>query len=126
MPKAEAEALAGKSFSDGRATSVDTPVGQAGGCVYILANPAGGVPTTVNIVLTGTKVTRELLESELMSDASDATDVAGVGEVAKLLQPGILTVLDHGAAFTVEIFVDGVGAPTDVLVKVAKEVIDRL
>jgi len=121
----EAEAIVGRPLDDGRASETDGPSGTVGSCVYMIAE--GGTATTiVNVAVVGTTLTREQFDAELAGDAPDAESVTGVGEVALLVQPGVLMVFDGGVALSVQILVDGQGAATDVLVDVAAKALDRL
>jgi hypothetical protein len=126
VTKAEAESYTGKTFGDPRATSSEGPLGTIGSCVYLLPAASGGVSAIVNVIVVGTKVTADVFDSQISSDAPDAPAVSGVGEKALLIQPGILAVLDHGVALSVEIIVDGTPAAQDVLVQAAKKALDRL
>jgi hypothetical protein len=125
VTKSEADAIAGKSLSDGRPTKSEGPLGTTGSCSYIIAG-ASAATTVVNVVVLGTKVTRAQFDAQLAEDASDAASVDGVGESARLIQPGILAVFDNGAAITVEVIVDSTPVGNDVLVKLARQVLDRL
>lgn len=121
ITKGEAEALTGKALDDGVASASESPVGDVGSCVYkILEN--GRVTTIVNVAIVGTRVPRDVYDAEM----SGETPVQGVGDVASLVQPGILSVFDDGVALSVQVLVDLAPATTDDLVEVAKKALERV
>jgi hypothetical protein len=125
VTETEAESYVGAPLDKGSATESDTPLGTVGSCVYKVVE-GGAATTIVNVIVAGTKVTADQFDSQLASDASDATPVSGVGEKALLIQPGILAVFDNGVALTVEIIAKSNPAATDVLVTAAKNALERL
>jgi hypothetical protein len=125
VTKAEAANLLGRDVNDGKSTSADGPLGTQGGCVYLSAT-ATQPATLVNVGLVGTKITHDQFLAQLAEDAPDAVSQAGVGEDAKLVSPGMLTVYDHGTVLFVEIVIEGRPSSTDTLVAVAKKALDRL
>jgi hypothetical protein len=125
VTKAEAATLLGQAVADGKSTSAEGPLGTQGGCVY-LSVTATLPATLVNIGLLGTKITHDQFLAQLATDAPDAVAQAGVGEDAKVVPPGLLTVYDHGTVFFVQIVIEGRSSSTDTLVGVAKTVLDRL
>jgi hypothetical protein len=125
VTKAEAESATGRSFGDPRSTEREGPGGTIGSCVYSIVTN-GAASTIVNIIVLGTKITREQFEGQLASDAPTATSVDGVGEVALLSQPGALVVFDRGVVISVQMLVEYQPIGTDVLVTFARRALERL
>ena len=114
-----------RPVGDGKGTTVNGPLGRAGGCVYLPATPSAGAPSIVNVGLSGTTVTRDQFLAQITAKAPDATDVPDIGEVAKNVG-GLLAVFDHGKAIDIQVVVDGTPADMNTLVNLGRTVLNRL